>query len=92
MQSKMTVETFGQLDILVNNAGTAIPKSFDETTLKCLPRSYPGRWENGALPSIMSKVLRWQRHYPLFFRNVFLLYSEKMDNPFILKGFASENG
>jgi NAD(P)-dependent dehydrogenase (short-subunit alcohol dehydrogenase family) len=112
MQSKMTVETFGQLDILVNNTGTAIPKSFDETTLeemdrvidlnlrgvliathaalkhlksggriisigscmgermmtprlvaysatkgasKCLPRSYPGRWENGALPSIMSK-------------------------------------
>src|SRR6202048_176983 len=29
-----TVATFGQLDVLVNNAGTAIPKSFEETTLE----------------------------------------------------------
>src|SRR5271163_683728 len=29
-----TVATFGQLDVLVNNAGTAIPKPFEETTLK----------------------------------------------------------
>jgi 3-oxoacyl-[acyl-carrier protein] reductase len=29
-----TAETFGQLDILVNNAGTAIPKTFEETTLE----------------------------------------------------------
>jgi 3-oxoacyl-[acyl-carrier protein] reductase len=28
-----TVATFGQLDVLVNNAGTAIPKTFEETTL-----------------------------------------------------------
>jgi len=28
-----TVATFGQLDVLVNNAGTAIPKSFEETSL-----------------------------------------------------------
>src|SRR6266568_4185259 len=28
-----TVATFGRLDILVNNAGTAIPKTFEETTL-----------------------------------------------------------
>jgi len=25
---------FGRLDVLVNNAGTAIPKSFEETTLE----------------------------------------------------------
>jgi len=29
-----TVATFGQLDVLVNNAGTAIPKTFEETTLE----------------------------------------------------------
>jgi 3-oxoacyl-[acyl-carrier protein] reductase len=28
-----TVATFGSLDVLVNNAGTAIPKTFEETTL-----------------------------------------------------------
>ncbi len=28
-----TAATFGQLDILVNNAGTAVPKTFEETTL-----------------------------------------------------------
>src|SRR5882757_5975214 len=28
------VSTFGRLDVLVNNAGTAIPKPFEETTLK----------------------------------------------------------
>jgi 3-oxoacyl-[acyl-carrier protein] reductase len=33
-----TVETFGQIDILVNNAGTAIPKTFEETTLEELDR------------------------------------------------------
>src|ERR1700682_3824635 len=33
-----TVATFGRLDILVNNAGTAIPKTFEETTLKELDR------------------------------------------------------
>ena len=33
-----TVATFGGLDILVNNAGTAIPKSFEETTLEELDR------------------------------------------------------
>jgi 3-oxoacyl-[acyl-carrier protein] reductase len=33
-----TVSTFGQLDVLVNNAGTAIPKSFEETTLEELDR------------------------------------------------------
>src|SRR5229473_1916328 len=33
-----TVATFGRLDILVNNAGTAIPKSFEETTLDELDR------------------------------------------------------
>ncbi len=30
---EMTVATFGGLDVLVNNAGTAIPKSFEETTM-----------------------------------------------------------
>ncbi|MGD0304382.1 MAG: 3-oxoacyl-ACP reductase family protein [Candidatus Acidiferrales bacterium] len=29
-----TVATFGGLDVLVNNAGTAIPKKFEETTLR----------------------------------------------------------
>src|SRR5712675_1340009 len=33
-----TVATFGQLDVLVNNAGTAIPKTFEETTLEELNR------------------------------------------------------
>jgi 3-oxoacyl-[acyl-carrier protein] reductase len=33
-----TVETFGRLDVLVNNAGTAIPKTFEETTLEEMNR------------------------------------------------------
>src|SRR5437660_2482204 len=33
-----TVATFGRLDILVNNAGTAIPKTFEETSLRELDR------------------------------------------------------
>jgi 3-oxoacyl-[acyl-carrier protein] reductase len=33
-----TVETFGQLDVLVNNAGTAIPKTFEETSLEEMDR------------------------------------------------------
>jgi 3-oxoacyl-[acyl-carrier protein] reductase len=33
-----TVEMFGGLDILVNNAGTAIPKTFEETTLEEMDR------------------------------------------------------
>jgi 3-oxoacyl-[acyl-carrier protein] reductase len=33
-----TVVTFGRLDVLVNNAGTAIPKSFEETTLEEMDR------------------------------------------------------
>jgi 3-oxoacyl-[acyl-carrier protein] reductase len=33
-----TVATFGRLDVLVNNAGTAIPKTFEETTLDELGR------------------------------------------------------
>src|SRR5437899_869588 len=33
-----TVATFGRLDVLVNNAGTAVPKRFEETTLKELDR------------------------------------------------------
>jgi 3-oxoacyl-[acyl-carrier protein] reductase len=33
-----TVATFGRLDILVNNAGTAIPKSFEDTSLEELNR------------------------------------------------------
>src|SRR5213080_1219402 len=33
-----TVEAFGRLDVLVNNAGTAIPKTFEETTLEELDR------------------------------------------------------
>jgi 3-oxoacyl-[acyl-carrier protein] reductase len=32
------VATFGRLDVLVNNAGTAIPKSFEETTLEDFDR------------------------------------------------------
>ena len=32
------VSTFGQLDVLVNNAGTAIPKTFEETTLEEMDR------------------------------------------------------
>jgi 3-oxoacyl-[acyl-carrier protein] reductase len=32
------VATFGRLDVLVNNAGTAIPKRFEETTLRELDR------------------------------------------------------
>jgi 3-oxoacyl-[acyl-carrier protein] reductase len=35
---EQTVATFGRLDVLVNNAGTAIPKTFEETTLKELDR------------------------------------------------------
>src|SRR5437879_228804 len=33
-----TVATFGRLDVLVNNAGTAIPKTFEETTLEEMGR------------------------------------------------------
>ncbi len=33
-----TVSTFGQLDVLVNNAGTAIPKTFEESTLEEMDR------------------------------------------------------
>src|SRR6058998_1201896 len=33
-----TMATFGRLDVLVNNAGTAIPKTFEETTLEELDR------------------------------------------------------
>ncbi len=33
-----TVATFGQLDVLVNNAGTAVPKTFEETTLEEMDR------------------------------------------------------
>jgi 3-oxoacyl-[acyl-carrier protein] reductase len=33
-----TVKTFGGLDVLVNNAGTAIPKTFEETTLEEMDR------------------------------------------------------
>jgi 3-oxoacyl-[acyl-carrier protein] reductase len=33
-----TVATFGKLDVLVNNAGTAIPKTFEETTLEEMNR------------------------------------------------------
>jgi 3-oxoacyl-[acyl-carrier protein] reductase len=33
-----TVATFGQLDVLVNNAVTAIPKTFEETTLEEMDR------------------------------------------------------
>src|SRR5260370_19257117 len=35
---EMTVATFGRLDVLVNNAGTAIPKTFEETTLEEMDR------------------------------------------------------
>jgi 3-oxoacyl-[acyl-carrier protein] reductase len=33
-----TVATFGRLDVLVNNAGTAIPKTFEKTTLEEMNR------------------------------------------------------
>src|SRR6202045_230804 len=33
-----TVATFGRLDVLVNNAGTAIPKTFETTTLEEMDR------------------------------------------------------
>jgi 3-oxoacyl-[acyl-carrier protein] reductase len=33
-----SVAAFGQLDVLVNNAGTAIPKTFEETTLEEMDR------------------------------------------------------
>ena len=33
-----TVATFGRLDVLVNNAGTAIPKTFEESTLEEMDR------------------------------------------------------
>ena len=35
---EQTVATFGRLDVLVNNAGTAIPKTFEETTLDEMDR------------------------------------------------------
>src|SRR5438552_2648552 len=36
--AEKTVATFGRLDVLVNNAGTAIPKTFEETTLEEMDR------------------------------------------------------
>jgi len=33
-----TVAAFGRLDVLVNNAGTAVPKTFEETTLEEMDR------------------------------------------------------
>ncbi len=33
-----TVATFGRVDVLVNNAGTAIPKTFEDTTLEEMDR------------------------------------------------------
>jgi 3-oxoacyl-[acyl-carrier protein] reductase len=33
-----TVASFGRLDVLVNNAGTAIPKTFEETTVEEIDR------------------------------------------------------
>jgi 3-oxoacyl-[acyl-carrier protein] reductase len=35
-----TVATFGRLDVLVNNAGTAIPKTFEQTTLDEIDRMF----------------------------------------------------
>src|ERR1700676_4833284 len=35
-----TVAAFGGIDVLVNNAGTAIPKTFEETTLEELDRLF----------------------------------------------------
>ena len=35
-----TVSAFGRLDVLVNNAGTAIPKTFEETTLEEMDRVF----------------------------------------------------
>src|ERR1700732_1726965 len=35
-----TVNTLGGIDVLVNNAGTAIPKSFEDTTLEELDRLF----------------------------------------------------
>src|SRR5277367_5597629 len=35
-----TVSTLGGLDVLVNNAGTAIPKTFEETTLEDIDRMF----------------------------------------------------
>src|SRR5271166_3704576 len=35
---EQAVTTFGRLDVLVNNAGTAIPKTFEETTLEEMDR------------------------------------------------------
>src|SRR5258705_392708 len=36
--AEKTAATFGGLDVLVNNAGTAIPKTFEETTLEEMDR------------------------------------------------------
>jgi 3-oxoacyl-[acyl-carrier protein] reductase len=35
-----TVSTFGVLDVLVNNAGTAIPKTFEETTVEDIDQMF----------------------------------------------------
>jgi 3-oxoacyl-[acyl-carrier protein] reductase len=35
---EQTVATFGRLDVLVNNAGTAIPKTFEETSIEEMDR------------------------------------------------------
>ena len=37
-RSKRPSRAFGRLDVLVNNAGTAIPKTFEETTLEEMDR------------------------------------------------------
>jgi 3-oxoacyl-[acyl-carrier protein] reductase len=35
-----TVSTFGRLDILVSNAGTAVPKTFEQTTIEEIDRLF----------------------------------------------------
>jgi hypothetical protein len=40
--------TFGRLDVLVNNAGTAIPKTFEETTLEEMDLDTLAYWETGS--------------------------------------------
>jgi len=37
---KKAVATFGRLDVLVNNAGTAIPKTFEDTSLEEMDRMF----------------------------------------------------
>ena len=63
------VATFGRLDVLVNNAGTAIPKTFEETTLEEMDRvidinirgvtmQKPGRRRRS--DSMRSSILPWK--------------------------------